>query len=143
MKPIYRPYQSEDDFWRLREFLREVYLLNDRHEWSWHVSRLEYSRWHVLINCAHLRLEDVAFLWELDGQIVGLLMPDGAKGEAHFSVHPAFDTPELEAQALDVAETQLAAEQPNGKRKLYVWSPEHNTLRQNLLKQLKVLIRIL
>ncbi len=133
MKSIYRPYQSEDDFWRLREFLREVYLLNDRHEWSWHVSRLEYSRWHVLINCAHLELQDVAFIWELEGRIIGLLMPDGGKGEGHFSVHPAYDTPELEEQALDVAEEHLTADQPDGKRQLYIWSPEHNTLRQNLL----------
>ncbi len=135
MKPTYRPYQSEEDFWRLREFLRQVYLLNNRHEWSWHVSRLEYSRWHVCLNCAHVRLEDIAFLWEADGQIVGLLMPDGGKGEAHFSVHPEFDTPELEEQALDVAEQNLAARQADGQQRLYYWSPEQNQLRQQLLMQ--------
>ena len=61
MKPIFRPYQTEDDFWRMREFLRRVFLLNGCLERSWHVARLDYARWHSLINCAKLGMEDVAF----------------------------------------------------------------------------------
>mgnify|MGYP001051277410 FL=1 len=35
MNLIQRSYQSEDDYWRIRNFLREVFLLNARLEHSW------------------------------------------------------------------------------------------------------------
>jgi hypothetical protein len=44
MKPSYRPYQTEDDFWRMREFLRQVFLLNNQLQRSRHVARLDYAR---------------------------------------------------------------------------------------------------
>src|SRR5512132_1950437 len=118
MKLTYRPYETEDDFWRMREFLRQVFLLNDRRQRSWHVARLEYARWHTCVNCANVRLEDVAFLWEEAGQIVGILMPDGGPGEAHLSVHPILRTPELEGQMLDIAEEHLAPINADGLHRL-------------------------
>jgi hypothetical protein len=33
-----RPYQTEDDYWRIRAFLRWVMLLNGVRENSWHVA---------------------------------------------------------------------------------------------------------
>ena len=36
-----RAYQTEDDYWRIRAFLREVFLLNDRRELCWQVARLD------------------------------------------------------------------------------------------------------
>ncbi len=108
MKPTFRPYQAEDDFWRMREFLRQVFLLNSRLERSWHVSRLDYARWHTSVNCAKVRLEDVAFLWEAGGKLVAFLMPDGGPGEAHLCVHPGLRTLELEEEMLTVAEERLA-----------------------------------
>ena len=74
MNPVFRPYQTEEDFWRMREFLRRVFLLNDCQEQSWHVARLEYARWHTCLNCANVRLEDVATLWEADGEIIAFVM---------------------------------------------------------------------
>jgi mycothiol synthase len=135
MKAAFRPYQTEDDFWRMREFLRQVFLLNGRLERSWHVARLDYARWHTCLNCAHVQLEDVAFLWEADGQMVAFLMPDGGPGEAHLSVHPDLRTRELEEEMLDVAEEHLAAIRPDGSRKLFVWAPEQDSLRQELLRR--------
>jgi len=32
MKPTHRPYQSEEDYWCIREFLREVSLHNNRRD---------------------------------------------------------------------------------------------------------------
>jgi len=52
MKPTLRTYQTEDDYWRIREFLREVFLLNDRHEYSWSLLRWDYWIWHVNMNIA-------------------------------------------------------------------------------------------
>ncbi|MBM3152797.1 MAG: hypothetical protein FJZ96_11465 [Chloroflexi bacterium] len=68
MKPIPRNYCGEDDFWRIRRFLQEVFLLNNRLEHSWHVARWEYLRWPMIENC-HIcgPLEEVASLWETPG----------------------------------------------------------------------------
>jgi hypothetical protein len=64
MDLIMRSYTNEDDFWRLRAFLREVFLLNDRHELSWPVIRLDYWRWHGIMNLADGILERDVFIWE-------------------------------------------------------------------------------
>jgi ribosomal protein S18 acetylase RimI-like enzyme len=133
VKLAFRPYQTEDDYWRMRAFLRHVFVLNNRLERSWHVARLDYARWHTCLNCAHVRLEDVAWLWETDGQIIALLMPDGGRGEAHLSVHPQLRTPELEAEMLTVAEEHLSATTTDNLRQLCVWAPAHDVMRQDLL----------
>lgn len=132
MNVSFRPYQTEDDFWRMREFLRRVFLLNHRLERTWHVARLDYARWHGCMNCANIRLEDIAYLWESDDQLIAFLMPDGGRGEAHFCVHPELRTLQLEEEMLNVAEDRLAAIQPDGSRKLYVWTPESDRLRREL-----------
>lgn len=133
MKPASRPYQTEDDFWRMREFLRQVFLLNNRLERSWHVARLDYARWHTCLNCAKVRLEEVAYLWECDSQLIAFLMPDGGRGEAHLCVHPGLRTRELEEEMLTVAEERLAALKPDSSRRLRVWAPGQDTLRQDIL----------
>jgi ribosomal protein S18 acetylase RimI-like enzyme len=133
MQTTFRPYQNENDFWRMREFLRQVFLLNNRLERSWHVARLDYARWHTCLNCANVRLEDVAYLWESDGQLVAFLMPDGGRGEAHLCVHPGLRTLELEEEMLTVAEEHLAATRPDGSPELCVWAHEQDTLRQGIL----------
>jgi mycothiol synthase len=135
LKPAYRPYQCEDDFWRMRQFLRQVFVLNNCLERSWHVARLDYARWHSLLNCANVRLEEVAHLWEADGQLVAFMMPDGGHGEAHFSVHPELRTLALEEEMLAVAEDCLAAVRPDGSRKLAVWVPGQDKLRQDLVRR--------
>jgi len=42
MNLIQRLYNSEEDIWRIRAFLREVLLLNQRREISWPVYRFDY-----------------------------------------------------------------------------------------------------
>ena len=42
MKLTMRSCKTEDDFWRIRNFLREVFLLSDRLEHIWHVARLDH-----------------------------------------------------------------------------------------------------
>jgi mycothiol synthase len=135
MKPLVRPYQTEDDFWRMREFLRQVFVLNNRLPRSWHVARLDYARWHSCLNCAGVGLEDVAFLWESDGQIIAFLMPDGGPGEAHMCVHPGLRTHALESEMITVAEEHLTIVQPDGSRKLSIWAPAQDMLREDILSQ--------
>ncbi len=134
MKPIMRLYQTEDDYWRIRAFLRQVMLLNGVREKSWHVARLDYWRWHVAANCqGRDSIQDVVFLWETpDGQIATVLNPEGS-GDVHLQVHPELRTRELEEEMLAVAEEHLAAEQ-DGKRSLVVWTNAQDALRQAILQ---------
>jgi len=130
-----RRYRGEDDYWRLRAFLRRAYLLEGRHERSWHVARLDYARWHMCLNVAGVRLEEIAWLWEDDGEIVALVMPDGGRGEAHLCLDPGRRTPALERAMLDVAEAELTGTTPEGDRRLVVWAMEDDPLRPALLAE--------
>lgn len=132
MNPIRRSYQP-DDYWRIRDFLREVYLLNGRRELSWQTYRFDYWRWHGVENIDHFQLEDVIFIWETpDRHIAAVLHPEG-RGEAFLQMHPAWRTPELEDDMLSVAEQQLAQREANGQRQLTVWANEHDVVRRDLL----------
>src|SRR5438552_15276192 len=88
MRLTMRKYRGEDDFWRIREFLREVLVLNGRREVNWQSYRFDYCRWHVFENIEHLRMEDVVFIWEApDERIAAVLNPEG-KGEGTLQGHP-------------------------------------------------------
>jgi mycothiol synthase len=128
-----RPYQTDEDFWRMREFLRHVFLRNNRLMRSWHVARLDYARWHTCLNCAKVPLQEVVTLWETDGQLGAILMPDGGRGEAHLLVDPTLRTSELEEEMLMVAEQRLTSVQPDDSTRLCVWAPAADTLRQQIL----------
>ncbi|MGD8474459.1 MAG: GNAT family N-acetyltransferase [Anaerolineae bacterium] len=135
MQLTLRAYRDEDDYWRIRAFLRQVMLLNDVREKSWHVARLDYWRWHVAANCQDRdSIDDVVFLWETaDGQIAAVLNPEG-NGDANLQVHPGWRTPELEDEMLDVAEEHLTAER-DGERTLAVWSDPEDALRLAVLER--------
>lgn len=121
MKLNLRKYQSEKDFWRIRNFLRHIFILNGRREHSWHVARLDYWRWHLVMNCQVCDpVEKVTIIWETAaGQVAAVLHPVGW-GEVRMHVHPRFRTPELEADMLVSAEEQLSERGQNGRRSLYV-----------------------
>ena len=133
MKLTMRMYQTEDDYWRIREFLRQVFLLNDRRELSWQVYRFDYWRWHCVENIEHYQPEEVIFIWETAaGQMAAVVHPEG-KGEVFMHTHPNWRTPGLEAEMLAVAEQHLADIGKNNQRKLRVWTNEHDTSRQDIL----------
>jgi hypothetical protein len=120
MKPIMCNYQSEGDYWCIREFLREVSMRNNRHDFSWSLLRWDYWRWHVNENIFQLKLEDVVTLWELDGHIVAVLNPD-SPGEAFFQLHPDYRESVSVLEMLDVAEEKLPKTSESGKKELIVW----------------------
>ncbi len=134
MRPSHRRYQAESDAWSIRAFLREAFAANDRRQRSWHVARFDYARWHVCRNVAEVPLEDIAWLWEADGRLVGLAMPDGGPGEVHMSLAPHVRSSALEASVLDVAEAELAASTTAGGRRLVVWAHADDALRGDLLR---------
>ena len=122
-KPTLRTYQDESDYWRIREFLRQVYLLNDQHEYAWSLLRWDYWVWHVNMNIFHFDPQQVVHLWEADGQIVGMLNPDG-NGEAFFQIHPAYRSEEMFNEMLDIAEMKLRNPKEGDKHELIAWVNE-------------------
>ena len=103
MKLTRRTYNGED-YWRIRKFLRDVFLLNGKRQQSWDVVRFDYWRWHGIENCERLPLEEMVFLWETDdGQIAAVLNPEG-RGDAFLQVHPGYRSSALEEEMLAAAE---------------------------------------
>lgn len=128
-----RAFQNDEDYWRIRAFLREVFLLNDRQELSWQVARLDYWRYFGNECLEHYALDQAIRFWETaDGQIVATLMPEG-RGTAYLQVHPQFRTPELEEDMLREAEATLAEPGEDDRRHLTVWAHQHDALRQQIL----------
>ncbi|MGE5463078.1 MAG: GNAT family N-acetyltransferase [Syntrophothermus sp.] len=132
MKPILRMYQGEEDNLRIRAFLREVSLLNGRHDYSWALLRWDYWVWHVNMNIYHLIPEDVITLWKEDGRVVAMVNPD-SPGEAFFQIHPDYRSEELLSEMLDVAELNLPSQKENGCKELIAWVNEKDALHKDLL----------
>jgi mycothiol synthase len=126
-----RRYRDEEDYWRIRNFLRQVFLLNGLHQYSWPVGRLDYWRWHGIENCdACDSIASVIFIWETeDGEIAAVLHPE-SRGEVFLQVDPRLRTPELEEEMLDVAEEHLV--HPERKR-LWAFAHTDDDLRQEVL----------
>lgn len=117
MTPTLRHCDNEEDFFRARNFLREVFLLNGRLEHSWNVARLDYWRWHFIRTC-HVceSLEKGMILWETpDGRIAAALNDLGG-GEVRLHVHPHFRSGELESEMLAHAEEHYTEITANGRR---------------------------
>src|SRR5512146_414759 len=130
-----RAYQGEDDYWRIRQFLREVFVLNGRRQKSWDVVRFDYWRWHINENLVGFKLEEALYLWETtNGQLAAVLQPD-MQGEVFLQKHPALGPLELEEEMLAVAEDRFAAPAENGRRQLRAWADERDAFRQELLRQ--------
>lgn len=135
MKLMRRKYQTEDDYWAIRRFLRQMFLLHDRREVSWPVYRWDYWRWHVNENIFQFDLSAAVFLWETDDdRLAAVLHPDGP-GEAFLQVQPAWRSEDLEVAMLSTAETQFAVTQADGCQRLVIWAHQDDALRQSLLQR--------
>jgi GNAT superfamily N-acetyltransferase len=134
MKLSIRHYQTEDDYNRIRNFLRYVFMQNDRRMLSWPVARLDYWRWHGILNMGDGSLDTGVYLWETtDGQIAAVLNQEGA-GQVFLQIHPDFKTVELEEQMITTAEAYLRAPSRRGGQVLWVWSDAGDIKRQNILE---------
>ncbi len=134
MPPSLRPYVDVTDYWRVRQFLREVFLLNDRREFSWSLLRWDYWRWHIQENIFNLNLAEAVFVWEHAGEIAAVLNADNPR-EAFLQVHPRFRSSALEAEMLDVAEQHIAGSDQEGRRTLRVWADSNDQARQALVRE--------
>ena len=129
-----RRYQTEEDYWRMRAFLREVFLINQRFEHSWSVPRLDYLRWHFIATCESPTLEQSVFLWEtLDHQLVAILHPI-FYGEVFVHIHPSFRNESLEDEIFAHAEDHLAISNNHQSLRLVTLVEDDDQLRRNVLK---------
>jgi mycothiol synthase len=133
MKLTMRRYQSDDDYWRIRQFLREVFLFNERRELSWQVYRFDYWRWHGIENMGQGPLKESVFIWEQPDGTIAAVLNSESPGQAFLQVHPRLVTPDVEEEMLAVAEAHLAVSVSGDKKKLTVWASEHDQRRQALL----------
>ena len=133
IKLTMRPYASEDDFWRLRTFLRETFELHGRREYNWHVARLDYWRGHLLRNCQEVEaLNGLVYLWENpDSQIAAALTTE-EPGQAFLQTHPAYRSTALDEEMIDLAEKKLSIESDE-QRIVALWVDSQDTLRQEIL----------
>jgi mycothiol synthase len=127
-----RRYESEEDYWRIRAFLRDVFLRNGRRERSWPVYRFDYWRWHGIMNLDDGRLEDV-FIWEDAGGRIAAVLNQESNGQAFLQVDPQLQSAELEEAMIETAEKKLARPDDEGRNHLLVWANEHDELRQQVL----------
>ena len=135
MELYQRMYQSDDDYWRLRAFLREVFLINHYHEFSWQVARLDYWRYFINEHIDHFALNEAICLWETDERrLAAFIIPD-VRGRAYLQIHPDFRTPELETDMLVTAENCLAEPDTEGQNHITVWAHQPDELRIQLLQE--------
>ncbi len=134
MKVTRHSYQKEDDFWRIRNFLREVFLINDRREHSWHVARFDYWRWHFIQNLQVCDpLEKVTSIWETTGGQIAAVLNPVITGEVRLHVHPHFRTSLLEDEMLARAEEHLFIQDEQNRRRIYLPVDSDDTRRQEIL----------
>ncbi|MBN2147731.1 MAG: GNAT family N-acetyltransferase [Anaerolineales bacterium] len=131
-----RSCNAENDYFLVRNFLREVFLLNNRLEHSWQVARLDYWRWHFIATCQITPpFEQVAVAWETaSGELVAVLHPFG-DGEIRLHIHPRWRSPELEAEAFTYAVEHYAEQSESGARLIAPVFAD-DALRQQVLTRL-------
>jgi mycothiol synthase len=135
VKLTMRLYQSENDYQRMRNFLRQVFLLNGRRLLSWSVVRLDYWRWHGIANLGDGSLEKDVYLWETpDGQLAAFLNREGS-GHAFLQIHPAFKTDALEEQMIVQAEERLRVPSRRGGDGLWIWTNAEDGQRIEILQR--------
>ncbi|MBE0696514.1 MAG: hypothetical protein IH586_06290, partial [Anaerolineaceae bacterium] len=129
----FRPYQNEEDYWRIREFLRQVMLRNNRREHSWHVARLDYWWWFGNPDLEKIPLEENVFIWETDTKQIGAVLNPEVRGQAYAHIHPDFYTTEFEEEVIGAAEKYLVSPDPDGHLKLCYFLDSQQRSRQELL----------
>lgn len=134
MKLTMRPYRGDGDYWRVRNFLRDVFLANGRREFSWQPYRFDYCRWHAWENMGRYAIEDALFLWEVDGgRLAAALNPEGRNG-VFLHVHPDFRSPELEVEMITLAEERFPVSLPGRPTRVIVFADSNDAMRKEALR---------
>lgn len=127
-----RMLQDEADYWQIRAFLREIFLLNHRQELSWQVARLDYWRFFGNEYLEHYPLNEVVCVLEVERQMAAVVLPEG-RGNVYLNVDPRLRSPELEMAMIDAAEARLTEMGEDGQRHLSIWAHQYDELRVRAL----------
>jgi mycothiol synthase len=134
LKLTMRNLQNDNDTWRIRQFLREVFLLNQRREHSWHVARWDYLCWHLVETCGICSpMKRTVSLWETSAGMIAAVLHPVDPQEAFLHIHPLFRTPEMEQEMILHAEQTFSNFHGDGKRRLYIPVDEDDCLRKEIL----------
>ena len=134
MKLSMRLYRNEDDYWMIRAFLRDVYVRNGRTEHSWQAARLDWWRWHGILNMGDGNLETDVFLWETPGGDLAAVLNCEGRGHVFLQVDPRIRTLALEEEMLTVAEQCLVgAGKSTGRPFINVSAQDCDAMRTELL----------
>jgi GNAT superfamily N-acetyltransferase len=138
MKLRMRKIYGENDYWKIRDFLRETFLLNDRKEINWQVARLDYCRWHVMKNCQKTNYFDLTYVWENEkDEIVAVLSPEEIEN-IHLQLHPDYKSKELIKEMIEVAEKNYPRSYDGNRKKErhIIWSHDVDDMKNNVLKEM-------
>ena len=102
MRIIARCYEHASDYSRVGEFLVSTYRTSGSHI-NWLQPRWEYMNHHTLIR--KLDLGPIG-IWEVDGEIMGVVHPEHRTGTVYFELDPAHA--DLRREMLRYAEGNLA-----------------------------------
>jgi GNAT superfamily N-acetyltransferase len=127
-----RRYETGEDYWRIRAFLRDVFLRNGRLERSWQAYRFDYWRWHGIVNLDDGILDDI-FIWEDGNGRIAAVLNQESNGQAFLQIDPEWQSAELEAEMIATAEEYLTRPNADGRDHLLVWANEQDGLRQEVL----------
>jgi hypothetical protein len=131
-----RPYQNEDDYWRIRNFLREVFLRNDRSDLDCHVALLDHWRWHYVLTCQETAAVDqVTTLWETPGGEIAAVLHPICHDEICMVIYPDFRNLILEDEMIAYAEVHHSDWTRDGQRILYVPIYTEDDQRREILVQ--------
>ena len=135
MQSFMHPYNKEEDYWRIREFLRQVMLLNNRRDLSWHVTRWDYLFWSIQPEFERINFQESVFIWETESrQIAGVLHPED-RGCIFLDIHPDFHISELQEEMIALAEKHLTSSTLDRDRKprLWIWIDSQDTILQEIV----------
>ncbi len=134
MKTTMRRFQKDEDYWCIRNFLRDILIYNDREQVCWDVTRFDYWRWHGILNMKDGTLEDDVFIWETKGGEIAAVLNREAPGSVFLQLNPLFRNIELEVEMLSTAERHLTVPVNDNRRSLHVWAEREDAQFRGLLK---------
>lgn len=120
-----RPFQSDGDYWRVRNLLIETYPITPT-GFNWEIRRWDGWRYYKEGPSWNPRWEELVHLWFADDdKLVGAVHPEGG-GDAHLELHPYYR--DIEEDMVAWAEVHLAVPADEGRRlSIFLYS---NTIRR-------------
>jgi ribosomal protein S18 acetylase RimI-like enzyme len=134
MKLTMRAFKEEVDFWRVRNFLRELYLLDGLLVHGGHVASLDFWRWHYIMTCQETApVDEEITIWETNQGRIGAVLHPICHDEIRIAIHPMCYSEELEEKMIAYSEMHHSDWYKDRQRILYVPTLDTDTRRQEIL----------